>query len=311
MARAIYQHSNRADKPFLAINCAAIPETLLEAELFGHERGAFTGADRRRIGKFERCQHGTLLLDEIGEMSPILQAKLLRLLQQQEFERLGGTETIRTDVRILAATNIDLNLEVARGRFRTDLYFRINQFRIDLPPLRSRTEDLAVLANHFARLAFADLNRSFRRIDESALTIMKDYSWPGNIRELRNVISQAAALSVDGVLSSATIESALKRSRATSGVSTSASNGQTGFDWDEFVNSRLETGSNNLYGDTVLMMERELLTRVMKHTGGNQVQAAKILGIARGSLRSKLQILRLSDKNDDGASSMGDSKLTK
>src|SRR5262249_25652653 len=148
VARAVYQHSKRADKPFLAVNCAAIPDTLLESELFGHEKGAFTGADRRRVGKFEQCTGGTLFLDEVGDLAPLTQAKLLRVLQEQRFERLGGTETVVTDVRILAATNANLEERVAAGRFRQDLYFRLNVFPIHLPPLRDRGDDLLLLVDY-------------------------------------------------------------------------------------------------------------------------------------------------------------------
>src|SRR5208282_5482743 len=183
VARAIYQHSSRGRGPFLAINCAAIPEHLLESELFGHEKGAFTGADRRRIGKFEQCHGGTLFLDEIGDMPLATQAKILRLLQEQSFERVGGNETIRTDVRLIAATHRDLLSWSTEGKFRADLYYRIGVFTIHLPPLRERGEDLQLLVQHYLRRASRELGREIREVAPEALERMRGYSWPGNIRE--------------------------------------------------------------------------------------------------------------------------------
>src|SRR5215467_11755091 len=191
VARAIYQHSTRARAPFLAINCAAIPEPLLESELFGHERGAFTGADRRRIGKFEQCNGGTLFLDEIGDMPLALQAKMLRLLQEQTFDRVGGNETIRTDVRLIAATHRDLKTWSEEGKFRPDLYYRLNVFAIHLPPLRERSDDLPLLVRHFVRRFSRELGREVQEIASEALARLRAYSWPGNVRELQSVLKQA------------------------------------------------------------------------------------------------------------------------
>src|SRR5271163_2680146 len=191
VARAIYQHGPRAKAPFLALNCAAIPEQLLESELFGHEKGAFTGADRRRIGKFEQCHGGTLFLDEIGDMPLALQAKILRLLQEQEFERVGGNETIRTDVRIIAATHRDLKTWSTEGKFRPDLYYRLGVFSISLPPLRERGDDLPMLVQHYLRRFSRELGREACQIAPEALKRLCDYSWPGNIRELQSVLKQA------------------------------------------------------------------------------------------------------------------------
>ncbi|RPI82599.1 MAG: sigma-54-dependent Fis family transcriptional regulator, partial [Planctomycetaceae bacterium] len=189
-ARAIYQHSHRADKPFLAINCAAIPENLLESELFGHERGAFTGADRKRIGKFEQCHGGTIFLDEVGDMATLTQTKILRLLQEQQFERVGGNETVKTNVRVIAATNADLDKLVATGRFRGDLDFRLNVFTIQLPPLRERGEDLQLLLEHYLKRYGRELNRQAHSVSSEAMEALRAYSWPGNIRELQSVIKQ-------------------------------------------------------------------------------------------------------------------------
>ena len=191
VARAIYQHGYRAESPFLALNCAAIPETLLESELFGHEKGAFTGADRRRIGKFEQCDGGILFLDEIGDMPMAVQAKVLRLLQEQSFERVGGNETVRTDVRVIAATHRDLKALAAQGKFRPDLYYRLGVFTIHLPALHERGDDLTLLARHYSRRYGRELGREVREVSPEALERLRAYAWPGNIRELQNVLKQA------------------------------------------------------------------------------------------------------------------------
>src|SRR5438034_465500 len=191
VARAIYQHSPRAKAPFLALNCAAIPEQLLESELFGHEKGAFTGADRRRIGKFEQVSGGTLFLDEIGDMPLALQAKILRLLQEQSFERVGGNETVRTDVRLIAATHRDLKTWSEQGKFRPDLYYRLSVFTIHLPPLRERGDDLPMLIYHYLRCFSRELGREVREVAPAALERLQHYPWPGNIRELQSILKQA------------------------------------------------------------------------------------------------------------------------
>src|SRR5712692_8911667 len=188
VARAVYQHGSRAKAPFLALNCAAIPENLLESELFGHEKGAFTGADRRRIGKFEQCKCGTIFLDEIGDMPLALQAKVLRLLQEQAFERVGGNETIRTDVRLIAATHRDLKAWSGEGKFRPDLYYRLGVFTIHLPPLRERGDDLPMLVQHYVRRISRELGREIRDIAPEALERLRNHPWPGNIRELQSAL---------------------------------------------------------------------------------------------------------------------------
>src|SRR4051795_5958739 len=200
VARAIYQHGPRAKAPFLALNCAAIPETLLESELFGHEKGAFTGADRRRIGKFEQCNGGTLFLDEIGDMPPAIQAKMLRLLQEQAFERVGGNETIRTDVRLIAATHRDLKAWSVEGKFRPDLYYRLSVFTIHLPPLRERGDDLPLLVRYYLRRFSRELGREVSEIAPEALERLRSSSWPGNVRELQSVLKQALLQASGSVL---------------------------------------------------------------------------------------------------------------
>ncbi len=191
VARALFHHSSRATAPFLALNCAAIPENLLESELFGHERGAFTGADRRRIGKFGQAHGGTLFLDEIGDLSPAAQAKVLRVLQEQRFERVGGNETIATDVRVLAATNKDLEEAVSAGRFRHDLYYRLNGITIRLPPLRERREDIPLLVEHFLHVFNRSLNRVVRGVTPEVLQLLQEDPWPGNVRQLQSVLKYA------------------------------------------------------------------------------------------------------------------------
>jgi DNA-binding NtrC family response regulator len=193
-AGAIHALSPRAKAPFVKVNCAALPDTLLESELFGHERGAFTGADRMRVGRFEQAHHGTLFLDEIGDMSLFTQSKLLRVLQDQEFHRLGGTRALRTDARIVAATNQDLEVEIRHGRFRQDLYFRLNVVGIHLPALRDRPEDVSVLAGHFLELLARELGRPARCFGPAALRRLRSHDWPGNVRELRNVLERAVLL---------------------------------------------------------------------------------------------------------------------
>jgi two-component system nitrogen regulation response regulator GlnG len=200
VARAVYQHSARAKAPFLAINCAAIPENLLESELFGHEKGAFTGADRRRIGKFEQVSGGTLFLDEIGDMPQATQGKILRLLQDQTFERVGGNETIRTDVLLIAATHRDLKAWFEEGKFRPDLYYRLSVFTIHLPPLRERGDDLPLLVRHYLRRFSRELGRDLHEITPEALERLRRHSWPGNIRELQSVLKQALLQATGNVL---------------------------------------------------------------------------------------------------------------
>jgi len=289
VARAVYQHSARADKPFLAINCAAIPESLLEAELFGHEQGAFTGADRKRIGKFEQCSGGTIFLDEIGDMTPLTQAKVLRLIQDQQFERLGGTETVRTDVRLVAATNADLERLCDEGRFRRDLYFRLNVFAVHLPPLRERGDDVGLLVDHYVRRFGRELGKP-AEIAPAAAAALRAYPWPGNVRELQSVLKQSLLRMSGNVLLPDFLPDAVRApGDAPAKVPTDAA-----FGWDEFVDGKIAGGTQNLYAEALERMEREILMRVLKHTDGNQLQAARILGITRGSLRNKIRALGIS-----------------
>jgi DNA-binding NtrC family response regulator len=197
VARALHEGSRRAGGPFVKLNCAAIPAELIESELFGHEKGSFTGATQLRRGKFELADGGTIFLDEIGDMAPSAQAKVLRVLQEGELERVGGAETLRVDVRVIAATNKDLPEEIAQGRFREDLYYRLNVVPIEVPPLRERREDIPALAEHFARRSCADNDRRQKRIDDDAMTLLMQHAWPGNVRELRNLVERLVILTGD------------------------------------------------------------------------------------------------------------------
>jgi two-component system nitrogen regulation response regulator GlnG len=288
VARAIYQHSARAKAPFLAINCAAIPEPLLESELFGHEKGAFTGADRRRIGKFEQVSGGTLFLDEIGDMPLALQAKMLRLLQEQAFERIGGNETVRTDVRLIAATHRDLKTWSAEGKFRPDLFYRLGVFTINLPPLRERGDDMPLLVRHLLRRLSHELDREVQDIEPQTLDRLRAYSWPGNIRELQSVLKQALLRASGMVLLSAFLPALGKTAEAVQPGSTG-----TELDLATFIRERLGPDAQDLYAETHRQVDRLFLPLVLEFTGGNQHQAAKLLGIARQTLRQKLRDLGL------------------
>jgi two-component system nitrogen regulation response regulator GlnG len=290
VARAIYQHGCRAQAAFLALNCAAIPETLLESELFGHEKGAFTGADRRRIGKFEQCNSGTIFLDEVGDMPLALQAKLLRVLHEQAFERVGGNETVRTDVRLIAATHRDLKAWLDEGRFRADLYYRLSAFTIELPPLRDRGDDLPMLVRHYLRRFGRELGREVVEISPAAMDRLHDYSWPGNIRELQNVLRQAL-LRARGHVLLAEFLPELTHDPERIAVERLATQASRGPDLESFIRQGLAAGSDSLHAEAVRWMERILLPMVLEHTRGNQRQAAQILGIARQTLRSKLREL--------------------
>ena len=289
VARAIYHHSRRADRPFLAVNCAALPETLLESELFGHEKGAFTGADHRRIGRFEQCSGGTIFLDEIGDMPRALQSKILRLLQSQEFERVGGNQTIRTDVRIIAATNRDLEALVDEGEFREDLYYRLRGFLILLPALRDRGDDIVLLFRHFVARYNRELGKAVESISPEAMKIIRDYSWPGNIRELENTVKQTLLQATGSVV----IPDFLPPFHAwgPTELGTAGGGANAAEDLSCFIDRRIRSGSEDLYAESIEFLERRLLTRVLRETKGNQSRAARMLGITRGSLRNKIRTL--------------------
>ena len=287
IARAVYQHSARKDQPFLAINCAAIPESLLESELFGHEKGAFTGADRKRIGKFEQANGGTLFLDEIGDMPPATQAKMLRLLQEQKFDRVGGSETIHTDVRVIAATNQPLETLVNGGTFRADLFYRLNGFTISLPPLRDRMEDLPLLVEHFLQLANEKLGKSVRTVAPEAERLLRSYPWPGNIRELQSAIRYAVVQTVGDVITADGLPASLRGATPTATAKDSAEF----LDIAALVQSLLQKGSDDIYRQVTQAVDQIVLAKVLEYVGGNQVQASELLGVSRTTLRAKLQQL--------------------
>jgi len=291
VARAIYQHSGRSQGPFLAINCAAMPEGLLESELFGHEKGSFTGADRRRIGIFEQADKGTLFLDEIGDMTLATQPKILRLLQEQQFERVGGEETIRTDVRVIAATNQDLERKVAAGEFRSDLLYRLKVVTIQLPPLRKRRDDLPLLIAHFLRTLNRDLHKRVTSVAPDALRLLEAYPWPGNVRELQSAIKHAYVQSPTEVITLDCLPSHLREepSGQAAGPESSSENLRV----VEMVSELMRRGESDIYQKVTTTVDRLVLETVLRHVKGNQVQAAEVLGISRTTLRAKMRSLGL------------------
>ena len=292
VARAVYQHGPRAKGPFLAVNCAAIPDALLESELFGHEKGSFTGADQRRIGKFEQCSGGTLFLDEIGDMSSLVQSKVLRVLQSQEFERVGGNATIKTDVRVIAATNRDLEKMVEAGEFRSDLYYRLSGFTIHLAPLRERRDDIVSLLDRYLTIYSRELGKDVHGIAPEALDIFLNYNWPGNVRELQNVLKQTLLRSAGPVIIPNFLPERVRDPEAEAPMEIPMD--ASGTDLQQFVDERLNAGSKNLYSEALEFMERYVVTRVLSVCEGNQSKAARMLGITRGCLRSKVRALKVS-----------------
>lgn len=290
IARAIYQHSDRSIHPFLAVNCAALSETLLESELFGHEKGSFTGAHNRRIGKFEQCNGGTIFLDEVGDMSLTIQAKVLRLLQEQRFERVGGTETIETDVRIISATNRNLEEMIEEGEFRLDLYHRLKSFEIFLPPLRERTGDLELLIQFFLKRFNKQLGKEISGLSSEALSRLRNYTWPGNIRELQGVLRKSILMATSSVLVPEwfPIENAESPEPLTH-INIALADDEDNF--AQFLQELDDQDSEHMYEQSVIWMEQRLLTHVLQVTEGNQSKAAARLGITRGSLRHKMRTL--------------------
>ena len=282
IARAIYHHSKRVNKPFLPVNCAAIPENLLESELFGHERGAFTGADNKKIGKFEQCSEGTMFLDEIGDMPLSIQAKWLRVLQDGCFQRLGGKETIKTDVRIIAATNKDLEELRDEKRFRDDLYWRLNVVSIIIPPLRDRPDDVDVLVKYFINKFSREFGKDVKGASPDLLKEFKKYHWPGNVRELQSIVQRGMLLCQKDFLSLDDCEwppeeglSDIKIQDIEKMLSDAAY---------EF----LKKGGTNIYKEAVTAFERLLVKRALEINNNNQVMTAKFLGISRNTLREKI-----------------------
>ena len=289
VARAIHHYSRRAGKPFVAVSCAAIPATLLEAELFGHERGAFTDAHQRRLGKFELAHGGTIYLDEVGDLGPELQPKLLRVLQEREVERIGGGEPIRVDVRVVAATNRDLEALIREGRFREDLFYRLNVVPVTLPALRERGEDVPFLVDHFLTKYAGELGE--RALSAEALDRLSGYGWPGNVRELENVVQHAMVMATGGVILPEHLPIAAGAGAPVVRAGT----------LEQLIQEKLEAcvrglgtrPSANLYELLLSLVERPLFRAVLRETGGNQLRAAALLGINRNTLRKKLRALGL------------------
>jgi two-component system nitrogen regulation response regulator GlnG len=288
VARAIYHHGSRAEQAFLAVNCAAIPEQLLESELFGHERGAYTGATLQRIGKFEQCHRGTLFLDEIGDMTPATQTKILRVLQSGTFERLGGNQTIKVDVRIIAATNKPLEQAVAAREFREDLFYRLNVVRVPLPPLRERREDIRLLVDYFLKRFGQEQKRAARSITSGALKALEQYHWPGNVRELENAIRRALVIAKGEAILVADLPPEVT-GQAGVGTSAAVAGGEARGDAAELARQLFRWARKDPKQRVIPAVERELVIEALKETGGNQVQAARLLGITRATLRKRIE----------------------
>jgi len=265
IARAIHEHSHRASGPFIKINSTAIPENLLESELFGYEKGAFSGATTSKPGKFELADKGTLFLDEIGDVPPAIQVKLLRVLQERQFERLGGTKTLKVDVRLIAATNRDLRAALEEGTFREDLYYRLNVVAIDIPPLREHKEDIPALANFFLERFARESGKSVRGIAPAAMQLLMDFHWPGNVRELENILERGVTLSSSAMLDAADIHLDSRVQHPSSGSQPVLPEGMTLEKW-----------------------EQEIIREALSRASGNKSQAARALGLSRNALRYRL-----------------------
>jgi DNA-binding NtrC family response regulator len=281
VAQAIHLNSYRKDKPFVKMNCVAIPEGLLESELFGHERGAFTGASERRLGKFEMAQGGTIFLDEIGDMTLPTQAKLLRVIQEREFERVGGNNIIKVDVRVIAATNKDLVKATEDKSFREDLYFRLNVISIFLPPLRERKEDLPLLFEYFRNKYNTKFGKNIQKISPSVLKFIQEYPWPGNVREFENFIQRSIALSPTDVIEEEAIPVEIKQGTTISQTLNTAAEDEVSL--SEHINS------------ITAEAEKRIIIKALQNAGGNRSAAAKALGLSRKSLYDKLAKYNISD----------------
>jgi DNA-binding NtrC family response regulator len=296
-ARAIHDASDRRDAPFIKLNCAALPEGLIESALFGHEKGAFTGAIRRVQGAFERADRGTLLLDEIGEMRIDLQAKLLRVLQEQEFERVGGTQPIRVDVRIIATTNRDLASRAAEGQFRQDLYFRLSVMPIAIPPLRERREDIPLLAQRFVLRIATELGKDVRGLAPATIDMLQRYEWPGNVRELQHAVERAVILSAEPILSPDAFDPQ-RFGLALHGGNAPSNDGRAGLDSGPSARANSASGSlDSAPAEAVVLdslnladAERQLIARALAASNGNRTRAAELLGMSVRTLRHKLNV---------------------
>jgi transcriptional regulator with PAS, ATPase and Fis domain len=276
IARAIHYSSPRADKPFIKVNCAALPENLLESELFGHEKGAFTGAIARRIGRFEQADQGSIFLDEIGDLSPSLQMKLLRILQEKEFERVGSNQTIRSDVRVITATNRNLEEAIQKGTFREDLYYRLNVVTVSLPPLRERKEDIPLLVEHFLKKYNRENRKNVISLSKEARDLLIRYDYPGNVRELENIIERAVVLCRGDTLNTQDLPLNLREAKT------------------EVAPERDQEGRS--LPDALEEIERQLISKALARSGGVQTKAAEELGISERVLRYKMKKYKITEK---------------
>lgn len=292
VARAIYHHSKRSEQPFLAINCAAIPENLLESELFGHERGAFTGAVTQRIGKFEQCDRGTIFLDEIGDMSLATQTRMLRVLQSGTFERVGGNHSVKVDVRVIAATNKPLEEAVAAKQFREDLFYRLNVVRVQLPSLRERRDDIPLLANYFLK-KFSGKNGGRKSIAAAAMKALENYNWPGNVRELENVIQRATVVAKGNVILPNDFPAEILGKVGVQ-ASVCPPTDKLKLELQPLTRQLFDWARGNSKLKLIPAVERELIIQALMETKGNQVQAAKLLGITRATLRKRIEKFKIS-----------------
>ena len=305
VAAAIHENSLRRGQPFLPVNCAAIPETLLESELFGYERGAFTGASQTKIGKFEQAHGGTIFLDEIGDMSLPTQAKVLRVLQEQRFERVGGRETLKVNTRVIAATNKSLVECIKEGSFRVDLFYRLKVVSIFLPPLRERGEDLVLLAEHFIQKFSDTMGKRVKGVSPESAALLRQYSWPGNVRELENNVQTAVLLSKSGVLvpsdfpftSEAEVSARARPAGGADGGRPAELRRLLSEDFDEIA----RTHRGRIYEQVVEEVERALLSIVLERVHDNQVRAARLLGISRNTLRSRIERFYKYERRERGS----------
>jgi two-component system, NtrC family, response regulator AtoC len=296
VARALHENSGRADKPFIRVNCAAIPPDLIESELFGYERGAFTGAVTSKPGRFELADAGTLFLDEIGEVPPSMQVKLLRALQEQEFERVGGIKTIKVDVRLVTATNRDLKEEISAGRFREDLYYRLNVVHVHLPALRERAGDIPLLLEHFIERFNARLNRQVTAFSPEAREALLGYPWPGNIRELENVVERCMLFADDEVVELAHLPAEVRRATAQGATARPTPVPARPLSAEGLATEVLqldEAGLKQTVREATAKLERELIVRALEQNGGNVTRTARLLKISRKSLQTKMKELGL------------------
>jgi DNA-binding NtrC family response regulator len=315
VAKALHENSSRKNGPFIKINCAAIPKTLMESELFGYEKGAFTGATSSKPGRFELADGGTLFLDEIGEIPVEMQVKLLRAIQESEFERVGGIKTIKVDVRLITATNRDLEQEIARGNFRDDLYYRLNVVPLQIPPLRKRRGDIPLLVRHIIKRFNDRLKKNVAGIADDALAALEGHAWPGNIRELENVLERTILFSKNELIARADLPEELGQSQAASGpvavptaavapapsapvaapAAAAADDGESAETEDEALAVAGESSLKDIVRAETNRVEKELIAKALNETGGNVTQAAKLLKISRKSLQMKMKELGLRD----------------